>query len=207
MKKTTIFLFLTIMFFGNRGFSQENQNPSESRKKNLMELLDYRYRGGFYSFERLFFREVEYNEFALKNCVIGIMIVRFEVDCEGQIKNLVIKNPLGWGLNEQVQGFLQKTEGNWNKCTDDRYTRFEVPIQFTINDTETNSTDGIIIMQKDLTGYNCKPDSYYREKFDDAYKKGKKKKALKYIQDLIRRDPYNSELYELRKELLEDKKK
>ena len=102
---------------------------------------------------------------------------------------------------------MQKTEGNWNKCTDDRYTRFEVPIQFTINDTETNSTDGIIIMQKDLTGYNCKPDSYYREKFDDAYKKGKKKKALKYIQDLIRRDPYNSELYELRKELLEDKKK
>jgi len=206
MKKTTIFLLLTLWFFGNQIFGQEVQSPAESRKKNLKELLDYRYRGGFYSFERLFFREVEFNEYALKNCVIGIMIVRFEVDCEGEIKNLVIKNPLGWGLNQQVQSFLQKTQGNWNKCDDDRYTRFEVPIQFTINDTETNSTDAMIVMQKDLTGYNCKPDSYYQEKFDDAFKKGKKKKALKYLQELIKRDPYKSELYELRKELLEGKK-
>jgi hypothetical protein len=150
---------------------------------------------------------VEYPEYAKKNCVLGIMIVRFEVDCKGEIKNLVIKNPLGWGIDQQVQSFLQQTTGNWNKCTDDKYTRFEVPIQFTINDTETNSTDGMIIYQSELIGYKCKGDSYYQEKLDNALEKNSKKKALRYIGELIKRDPYNTELYDIRKDILEKKKK
>jgi len=206
MHKRIILLVFSVLFFANHLISQENSTPAQSRKANLKQLLDYRYRGGYYSFERLFFKTVEYNEVAKKNCVVGIMIVRFDVDCEGEIKNLVIKNPLRWGLDAQVQGFLQATMGNWNTCTDDKYTRFEVPIQFTINDTETNSTDGMIILQADLTGYNCKGDSYFQEKLDDALEKNKKKKAVKYLDELIKRNPYDSDLYDLRIELRKSKK-
>lgn len=206
MQKSIILIAFSFLFLTIQLRSQESSTPSESRKKNTKELLDYRYRGGFYSFERLFFRTVEYPEYAKKNCVIGIMIVRFEVDCKGEIKNLVIKNPMGWGIDQIVQDFLNETKGNWNTCEDDKYTRFEVPIQFTINDTETNSTDGMIIYQAELVGYNCKGDSYYQEKLDIALEKNSKKKALKYIGELIKRDPYNAELYEIRKELMKKKK-
>lgn len=205
-KKIILFAF-SFIFFGSTLFCQESGTPAASRKANLKQLLDYRYRGGYYSFERLFLKTVTYPDFAKKNCVVGILIARFEVDCEGEIKNLVISNPLKWGIDEMVQKFFQETIGNWNKCDDDKYTRFEVPIQFTINDTKTNSTDAMLIYQVDLVGYNCKSDSYFQEKFEEAMKKNNKKKALKNINELIIRNPYNSDLYDTRKELKKKDKK
>lgn len=207
MHKRIILFVLSIIFFGNLLISQESGTPAESRKANLKQLLDYRYRGGFYSFERLFLKTVEYPEYAKKNCVVGIMICRFNVDCEGDITNLTITNPLRWGIDQSVEKFFQQTVGNWNTCDDDKYTRFEVPIQFTINETETNSTDAMIIYHTELTGYTCKSDSYFKEKFDKAMEKNSKKKAIKYINELIKRNPYDSELYTLRTKLLESKKK
>lgn len=206
MHKRVILLILSFVFYANIAFSQENSTPSESRKVNLKQLLDYRYRGGFYSFERLFLKTVEYPEYTKKQCVVGMMIVRFEVDCEGEIKNLIIKNPLRWGLDQQIEAFFQATVGNWNKCDDEKYTRFEVPIQFTINETETNSIDAMLVCQEELTGYTCKSDDYFREKLDKAIEKNSKKKAIKYISELIRRNPYDSDLYTLRTELVEGKK-
>lgn len=206
MHKRVILLILSFVFYANIAFSQGNSTPSESRKANLKQLLDYRYRGGFYSFERLFLKTVEYPEYTKKQCVVGMMIVRFEVDCEGEIKNLIIKNPLRWGLDQQIEAFFQATVGNWNKCDDEKYTRFEVPIQFTINETETNSIDAMLVCQEELTGYTCKSDDYFREKLDKAIEKNSKKKAIKYISELIRRNPYDSDLYTLRTELVEGKK-
>lgn len=207
MQKSIVLIIFSLLFSTNLLISQEENTPAKSRKKNLKELLDYRYRGGFHSFERLFFKTVEYPEIAQKNCVMGITIVRFEVDCEGEIKNLIIKNPMYWGIDEQIQSFLSQTMGNWNTCSDDKYTHFEVPIQFLINDTETNSTmDGIIVHQAELVGYKCKGDSYYQEKLDKALLKNNKKKTLRYLNELIKRNPYDANLYDMRKEILNKKK-
>ena len=207
MHKSIIIIVLSFLFFGNPLVSQEKDTPASSRKANIKRLMDYRYRGGYYSFERLFLKTVAYPEIAKKNCVVGIMIARFEVDCEGQIKNLVISNPLRWGIDETVQLFFQETMGNWNKCEDDKYTRFEVPIQFTINDTKTDSTDAMLVYRAELKGYTCKGDDYFKEKYDKAMEKNSNKKALKNLNELIKRNPYKSDLYELRKALKEEKKK
>ncbi|PLX04278.1 MAG: hypothetical protein C0595_04095 [Marinilabiliales bacterium] len=206
MIKRIIILFLSLFIISNLLISQTNSTAAESRKENLKQLLDYRYKGGFYSFESLFWKTVEYPEFAKKNCIVGIEIVRFEVDCEGKLKNLRITNPLRWGIENEIQKFMNATVGNWNKCDDDKYTKFEVPIQFMINETETNTTDAMIVFKVELTGYQCKGDSYYKEKLDKALDKGQKKRALKYVAELIKRDPYNNEYYEIRKKLMEEKK-
>ena len=55
---------------------------------------------------------------------MGIEIVRFEVDCEGKLKNLRITNPLRWGIEAEIQKFMNATVGNWNKCDDDKYTMY-----------------------------------------------------------------------------------
>ncbi|NOY51781.1 MAG: hypothetical protein GXO88_14610 [Chlorobi bacterium] len=207
MRKNILIIFISLLFVGNQLFGQAESTPAKSRKANLKQLLDYRFRGGYYSFERLFWKTVEYPELAQKNCVVGILIVRFDVDCEGTIKNLRITNPLRWGIEAQIQKFLNKTVGHWNKCEDDKYTKFEVPIQFTINETETNSTDAMIVYQVELTGYTCKSDSYFKEKLEKALEKEQKKKSIRYVRELIRRDPYNNEYTEIKKKLLEEKKK
>ena len=206
MIKRIIILFISLFIISNLLISQTNTTPAESRKENLKKLLDYRYKGGFYSFESLFWKTVEYPEIAKKNCIVGIAIVRFEVDCEGSLKNLRVTNSLQWGIEGEIQKFMNATLGNWNKCDDEKYTKFEVPIQFIINETEMNTDDAMIVLKTEMIGYQCKGDSYYKEKLDKALKKGRKNKSLKYVKELIKRDPYNNEYYEIRKKILEEKK-
>jgi len=55
-------------------WAQEETTVSESRKRNIMKLMDYRYQGGFYSFEKLFNEEVKYPEILQKECIMGIVI-------------------------------------------------------------------------------------------------------------------------------------
>lgn len=207
MPRNLFLILLGLLFSVNTLYSQENTTPAESRKANLKQLLDYRYKGGYYSFERLFWKTVEYPEVAKKNCVVGILVVRFEVDCEGTLKNLRVSNPLRWGVEKEIQKFFDATIDNWNKCEDDKYTKFEIPIQFTINETETNSTDAMIVMQTELKGYTCKSDEYFWEKLRKALDKNQNKKSLKLLQELIKRDPYNSELYTIKSDILSGKKK
>jgi hypothetical protein len=167
-----------------------------------MNILDYRYKGGFYTFEKDFNLTVEYPEVATQNCIIGICIVSLQVDCNGDIKQIKFKNALKYGIDEQIGNFLNSTIGNWNKCDDERYTRFEIPIQFTLKGTKTNTKDGILVKIGDNPGYTCNDDEYYRSKADKALEKKKGKRALPFIDLLITRNPYDQELYEMKKEAM-----
>jgi hypothetical protein len=182
--------------------AQQEITLSESRKKNLKMMLDYRYRGGFYSFERLFLKTVEYPEIATNNCVTGILIVAFEVDCEGEIQEIKIQNPLQFGIEKQITNFFDQTIGEWNTCDDNRYTRFSVPIQFRITDLETNTTDALLVIEDKIVGVPCEPDAYYLNKAKKQLEKGKGKKALENINVLIKRNPYNTEYADMKKEAI-----
>lgn len=200
-----ILLVIIVMVFtsGNLIHAQETQNIGDSRREHIRKLLDYRYRGGFYSFERLFNSMVKYSEEARVSCAIGIVVVSFEVSCTGEFEKLTIKNAIRFGLDKQLEDFFNATIGEWNKCNDDRYTRFEVPIQFTIENVETNSTDAALVVTGTHQGYPCNGDDYYIEKADKLLEKGRGKKALEYIDVLIQRNPYSTEYYDLKKKALE----
>ena len=205
--KNLLLVVITLIFMGSSYIqAQETQNIGESRREHIRKLLDYRYKGGFYSFERLFNNMVSYSEPARMSCVMGIVIASFEVSCTGQFEKLTFKNALRFGLDKQLEDFFNATAGNWNKCTDDRYTRFEVPIQFTIDGVITNSTDGVLIVTGSHQGYPCNGDDYYIEKAAKLMEKGRGKKSLEYIDPLIQRNPYNTEYYDLKKKALEMEK-
>ena len=165
-------------------------------------MLDYRFKGGFYGFERIFLKTVEYPDIALGNCIMGIVIVAFEVDCEGEIREIKLQNILQFGIEKQITNFFDNTIGQWNKCDDDRYTRFNVPIQFRITGVETNFSDGLLIIEDKMVGVMCYDDSYYIEKSQKLLDKEKGKKALEFIDVLIKRNPYNHEYAEMKKEAL-----
>lgn len=167
-----------------------------------MNILDYRYRGAFYTFEKDFNLTVEYPEAARVNCIIGITIVKLEVNCEGVIKQIAIKNGLKYGIDEQISQFFNGTYGKWNKCDDDRYTRFEIPVQFTMKGTQTNTTDALLVKEGKNPGFVCNGDDYYFSKAEKALEKKKGKKALPLLELLIKRDPYNMKLYEMKKEAM-----
>lgn len=203
MKKLAKIWIISFLLIGVTIQAQETTTVSESRKKNVMKQLDYRYIGGFYSFEKLFNQNVTYPEVLQKNCIMGIVIVSFNVNCQGVLTDFSIKNPIDRSINEELAKLFDLTEGHWNECKDEKYSRFEIPIQFRIKDVETNMTDAVFVCETDTPGYVCNDDEYYLKKAEKLVEKGHGKKANKYLDILIKRDPYNLHYYDLKKEALE----
>ncbi len=202
--KKTVLLFLLITLSGiyNPISAQEQKSISQIRKDNLIELLNYRFKGGYYTFEKIFIQSVEYPPMAKGNCIMGIAIISFRVNCEGVAYDIKNKTPLGFGIDREISIFFTQTEGMWNTCRDDKYTRFEVPIQFKLSGTATNTEDALLVIEEDNPGYLCNDDEYYISKMEKYLEKGKQKKALQYIEIMVRRDPYNSYYQDLRKKIL-----
>lgn len=203
MMKKTILLFLPVlMLITSISYGQDSLSISESRKKVLKKVLDYRFKGGYYSFEKLFNTTVEYPEIAMYNCTMGIVIASFKVNCDGTTDKVTLKNSLGFAIEAEIEKFFNASFGQWNKCDDEKYTKFDVPIQFRIRGVETNSTDALLIKEDKVVDAKCHDDSYYLEKVNKYFDKGKGEKAAENIDILIRRNPYNNEYYEMKKKAL-----
>lgn len=202
MKRNLVLSVLLFLFMMSEIVGQDEISISQSRKATIKTMLDYRFRGGFYTLEKLFNNSVKYPEHAQVNCVIGICVVSFEVDCQGQIRFLTLKNPLRNGIDEEITNFFNSTLGKWNECDDDRYTRFDIPIQFKMKGTETNSEDAMLIYIGENPGFSCNSDEYYLGKVKKLLKKERGKRALDYINILIQRNPYNHEYYEMKKQAM-----
>jgi hypothetical protein len=177
------------------------QHLTEERLGTLRQVLNYRFKGGAGEFERVMNSMVDYTPEARKNCIIGVMIMKFTVSCDNELGDLSLRNPLHYGLNEKVQEFLESTKGMWNTCKDDRYTRFEVPVLFTLEGTET-SARGLVTIIGETPGFSCRSDAWYLERFEKFKEKGKSKRALEMLDQLLRRDPYNNSYYDYKRELL-----
>ena len=152
-------------------------------------MLDYRYKGGSGAFERDFFVHVDYNKISRQSCTLGTTIMMFTVHCDGTLGEFNILNPLNDHINSQLQKFFLMTKDKWNECQNSDYEYFEIPILFTIEGLETEAV-GFITNYDEEIGYPCKNDSYFHAEFDKNKDK-KPKKALKALDELIRRNPYN----------------
>lgn len=194
-------LFSTQFVWG-QNLDELNEKLTNQRFEIQRTILNYRFRGGSGEFERVFFKQVNYTEEARKNCVVGVVIMTFTVSCDNIISDLKMRNPMHYGLNEELQKFLEATEDSWNTCQDEKYTRFEIPVLFTLKGTETNAR-GFLTLIGDSPGFTCRSDEYYMERFEKYNSKGRKMKALEMLDQLIRRDPYNNSFYDLKRELLE----
>ena len=203
--------FLSLVMMMLVGYAVFGQTTAaESRKKLLKKQLDYRFKGGTYTFENLFYKNIEYPDIAIDNCVQGVVIVSFDVSCDGKMSMISIKNPLHYGLDEEIKKFFASIEDKWNHCKDSKYEHFEIPIQFRLEGTEMNSDDALFVFEGKNPGYICRGDSYFLAKAKKYLDKGNGKSAMEYLNILIQRDPYNMDYYEMKKQaitMLKKKKK
>lgn len=201
VKAVVVIVATSISCFAFSQSDTATPDLSIERNKTIRQLLDYRFRGGSGEFERLLLQKVSYSQEALTHCVMGTVILSFTVDCDNKMSEMRMRNPMYYGLNEQLQAFYKSTEGNWNSCNDNRYTRFEIPILFSIENVETRAS-GLMVVEGKSQGLPCRDDAYYLEQYKKYQSKGKTKKALQTLDILIHRDPYNQEYYDMKKSLL-----
>ncbi|MBN2637492.1 MAG: TonB family protein [Bacteroidales bacterium] len=197
MHKKVFFLLASLLFLSHFLFAQNDVTTSEFRLSHLKKLMDYRFVGGYYGFESRFLKAVKYTDEARQNCIVGIVIVSFDVNCNGEITDIKLRNPLGYKMDDQVSAFIKSTRGHWNKCQNSQFTHFEVPFMFTLEGTKTNKSNAAFVYEGKNPGYACLADSYYMEKIEKAIKKKRTEKARGYLETLIHRDPYNTEYYKL----------
>lgn len=209
-KLKVILAFIMSLVLGSLLYAQ---NPNDTidydvnkilkdNNRIIKTMLDYRYKGGSGAFERDFFFYVDYNQISRQSCTVGTTIMVFDVHCDGSLGEFSIINPLNDYISSQLQKFFIMTKDKWNECNNSDYEYFEIPILFTIEGLQTEAI-GFITNYADKEGYPCKDDNYYHEEFQ-RLKDRKPEKALKAMEELIRRNPYN-ELYINEKEnLLKD---
>lgn len=194
-----------VLAFGLKANCQQSatdvQRILKENNRVVKTMLDYRYKGGSGAFERDFFLNVDYNEISRQSCTVGTTIMQFTVGCDGTLGEFNIINPLNDYISSQLQKFFLMTKGNWNECQNSDYEYFEVPILFTIEGLETEAI-GFITNIDEKQGYPCKCDDYFHQEFQ-KYKDKKPKKALKAIEELIKRNPYNEHYIEEKNNLME----
>ena len=191
-----------IYLMASAGYSQENTSAAESRKKQISTQLDYRFKGGTYTFEKIFNTTVTYPDVARTNCIQGIIIASFDVTCDGELGFITIKNPLHYGIDNEVKKFFVNTNGHWNKCHDKKYEHFEIPIRFKLAGTKTNSEEGLFTFEGKNPGYVCNGEDYYLAKAKKYLDKKKPKKAIPNLDILIRLDPYNQKYFEMKEQAI-----
>jgi hypothetical protein len=202
--KNLAVLALSLLIISNNFLvGQENQSVSQSRKENVMKLMNYRFKGGFYTFEKIFLQSVKYPPYANQICLVGIVLVEIDINCMGEVVNVKVKNPLGLGVEEDISNFMASTAGKWNTCNDDKYTKVEIPVQYRMENVETNNEDAMIIVYGKNEGVVCYDDSYYLEKAKKFLEKGNGKKAMPFLNQLIQRNPYNTEYQDMKKQAIE----
>jgi len=188
-----------IFIFTGSSYAQEKTTAAESRKSQLTKLLDYRFKGGTYTFEKIFNTTVKYPAAATSNCIQGIIIASFDVTCNGDLGFITIKNPLRYGIDDEVKKFFVATNGQWNKCHDKKYEHFEIPIQLKLKGTPSITNEGLFTFEGKNPGYICNGEPYFLEKANKYLDKKNTRKASYYIDLLIHLDPYNAEYYEMKK--------
>lgn len=180
-------------------FPQPKKNIADSRNETINMMLDYRFMGGHWNFEKLFFKNFKYPDFAIKNCVSGIAILEIDVNCKGELENVTVKNPLGFGIEQEIKRVLALPGAKWNTCKDDKYTHLSIPILFVVGETQTNRVDPYMTVEGDSPGFTCRGDDYYWERAKKYLEKKKGKRAIQYLDILIKRNPMTTEFIELKK--------
>lgn len=192
----TILAIVSVLSFAQSSklMAQNTELNNLLRENNriIKTMLDYRYKGGSGAFERDFFVHVDYNKLSRQNCSLGTTIMVFTVHCDGSLGDFSIINPLDDYISSELQKFFLMTKGSWNECQNTDYEYFEIPIVFSVEGLQTEAL-GFITHLDEKEGCPCKGDKHYHEEFK-KFKDSKPDKALRAIDELIRRNPYN-EMY------------
>jgi hypothetical protein len=178
--KPTIFILL---IFTN---SLMQSNP----QLNLHENLDKRFQGGTDAFFKFWGTETRYVRKARENCVVGVAIFTFQVDCEGKLQNITFKNKLGSGLDEEVERVLKLTENQWLKCKDNQEDTFELSVKFVLGNTQF-SGQGEITITGYQSGSQCPNDEDLIKQLKKVKKKNQTANIISLYEELIRRNPHN----------------
>ncbi|MEM6842118.1 MAG: energy transducer TonB [Bacteroidota bacterium] len=173
----------------------------------LDHFPSYRVEGGAPTFYKLIAETLRYPRSARQSEIIGTSIISFVLHPSGEISEWNIINSLGKEIDEEVIHVFKKTEKIWlpDSLEEKSYVLF-FPVHFIINGHIYNLTahsagfmqEEIKLVAEGNTSRKTLTDQSLAQQANDLYQKQKYKPAMRHLNELIRRNPFSSELYKMR---------
>lgn len=174
-------------------------------------VLDNRFQGGSDAFIEEFEKYVSYPQEAFDNCRLGLAKISAKITVDGKLEDLKFLNPLGFGIEEKLQNFFDKTSTNWKAWA--RSSNFEMTVGFSLITSKDSYYPDADLLVLEKSAYRwatdnkfCDPDAKIQKRIKKYFKKKKYEKAIPFIEELMRRYPDNTE-YPAQKKTAEANKK
>jgi hypothetical protein len=209
--KAYISLIFVIITISHNLYSQKFKKP-----------ISYRFKYGETGFVSFFTKNIAYPELAIKNGTVGHSIIRVSVDSTGTINGINIINPIDSIIDNEVLRVIYLSRKQWKSCdTIKKDQVFYIQIAFSLPGFLPNLCvpkskeilkyfpEPIVItppklLKSDISKENDSIQFFYvkneelSEKVNSFMDKGKYEEALPIINELIKRDPFNRDLYKVR---------
>lgn len=208
--KTYILLLLTCISISDSLFSQRFKEP-----------INYRFKIGEDGYISFFSRNITFPATATKNGTVANSITRISLNPEGEIDSIAVINPIDSIIDNEVLRVIELSRNKWEKCDTIKHDQvFYIQIAFSLKGVQPNlckpKTQAIIKLFPEPILINfpkpglstlskeveariiVKKNEELSEKANSYMDNGKLEEALPYINELIKRDPFNRDLYKVR---------
>lgn len=185
---------------------------AQNQAVRLPDFPESRYQGGAEAFYEYLGQNLKYPSQARGNGRVGTAIVTFTILPEGDFTNFKIVNPLGKGIDENIRDVFSEIENKWLPEANALPASIYLPITYTINGktflrlppSEDKFISEIVV---NAMGSSRSQKHSREQLIERVYKfieKKKHKKALRYADELIRRDPLNKQWYVVRSSIYKE---
>ena len=190
---------LVIIFFcltGNHLFAQENG-------------INARFKGKEIEFRKFIAQNLKYPVLSQEDRAVGYSITSITITPKGEISDISTINFIDKPIEQDINRVLRMTKNKWLKCdTISVDQTFYVQIAYVLGDNRNvenpvkdkyNFVDVVVLTAFGLpNNYLPESDESIATKLTEELKKNNYKKALTYVDESIKRNPFNKELYQLR---------
>ena len=170
--------------------------------RHVSEFPASRYAGGSQAFYQFLGETLRYPPRAMGAARVGTSMVEVTVSSEGKFTNLEVINPLGKGVDEDILQTFQQTEDQWLAQPGVSPIRMYFVITYMINNHSfyrIAPSSKLFQEEVSVNAYNRRvlqrPHARLIKNLHKFQEKKKFKRALKVVNELIRRDPLNSQWY------------
>lgn len=182
-------------------------SPVLARIDTLRTFPDNRFINGAPGFGQYLMSSIRYPSQAQQDAVVGTSLVSLLVTPSGKLANVAILNSLGKAIDGEVIRVIQAANKGWLP-TDQEDSQDSImmilPVTFLLGEKNFYVDEvkpDFILSESEVVvvGYgqsaSAKDDEYHTTKLNSAIQEKNYKQAIKHVNELIRRNPFNEKLY------------
>jgi hypothetical protein len=204
MKKTPIVLIILSLLVAINVSAQQKEQQKQT------SVVERRYPGGNLELRTFLARSARFPEYAAENNIVGLSLSSCAISPDGNVERVEIINSLGEAVDKEVRRLLHRTSGKWKKARIDTTEVFYFQLCLYLSPIEWHRDtirDYNILEPIIITAVPFRMNRQERERYSDQYiaesiNQGIKNEdyhsAIESIDEAIRRNPYNLQLYQLR---------